>query len=327
MLYSPMDVLTAFPVRKSRKQKLAFRDAVCAYASGLDYTVCVEKGSFGSRNVVIGDPERASYLITAHYDTCARLPVPNLLTPCSFWGFLGCQLFLTAVMLGIALCLAAGECVLFALACLLLGDSFWETLVFALAALIPALTFLNLIPVSLVFQFGPANKNNANDNTSGVVTLLEILRTLPENQRDKVCFVLFDLEEAGLLGSAAYRKRHKKASSRQIVLNLDCVGEGDHLLMFPTKALKKNRKRLTSLYRACGYFGKKSLLVHEKGFSIYPSDQMHFPYGVGICALKESKYGLYLSRIHTHGDTVLEETNVNILRAALTSFICCDEVN
>ena len=132
---------------------------------------------------------------------------------------------------------------------------------------------------------GPANKTNANDNTSGVVTLLEIAATMPENQRHKVCFVLFDLEENGLIGSASYRKKHKKTSDYQIVLNLDCVGDGDNLMMFPTKQLRKNRRKLTSLYRACGYFGQKSLLLHEKGASIYPSDQKHFPYGVGICAL------------------------------------------
>ena len=127
-----------------------------------------------------------------------------------------------------------------------------------------------------------------------------------------------------MIGSCSYRKAHKVESDRQVILNLDCVGDGDHLVMFPTKQLKKNRKRLTSLYRACGYFGKKSLTVHEKGFSIYPSDQMVFPYGVGICALKKSKFGLYVGKIHTNKDTVLEETNVNILRAALTSYICCD---
>ena len=44
-------------------------------------------------------------------------------------------------------------------------------------------------------------------------------------------------------------------------------------------------------------------------------------------SLRKSKFGLYLGRIHTKKDTVLEETNVNILRAALTSFISCDAVN
>ena len=183
--------------------------------------------------------------------------------------------------------------------------------------------FLGVWVMIALMLVGPANPHNANDNTSGVITLLEIARSLPESQREKVCFVLFDLEEAGLIGSAAYRKAHKKASDGQLVLNLDCVGDGDHIRFFPTKKLKKDRKKLTSLYKACGYFGKKNALVQEKGFSVYPSDQANFPYGVGICALRKKGKTLYLSRIHTPKDTILEETNVNILRAALITFITC----
>ena len=167
---------------------------------------------------------------------------------------------------------------------------------------------------------GPANPSNVNDNTSGVVTDLEIDRSLPVIHRNKVCFVLFDLEEAGLWGSASYRKTHKKATNGQLVINLDCVGDGDHIRMFPTKKLKKDRKKLTSFYKACGYFGKKDILVHEKGFSVYPSDQGNFPYGVGICALRDSKFGLYLGRIHTPKDTQLDITNVNLLRAAIATY-------
>lgn len=304
MLAEPKDVLTQFPVRKSKQQKQAFRDAAQVYAENLDYPVSVEKGSFGARNLVIGDPENAKFLVTAHYDTCARLPFPNLITPCNFWPFLGYQLLIAAflllapLVLALPLGLLAGN-----------GDAgYWAWHV----------SFWILLALIMV---GPANKNNANDNTSGVITVLEIARTLPENQRGKVCFVLFDLEEAGLFGSASYRNTHKKASEHQIVLNLDCVGDGNHIRFFPTKKLEKDRKKLTALYKACGYFGKKDILVHEKGFSVYPSDQANFPYGVGICALKKGKAGLYLGRIHTGKDTICEETNINLLRAALTTYI------
>ena len=70
--------------------------------------------------------------------------------------------------------------------------------------------------------------------------------------------------------------------------------------------------------------GQKSILVHENGFGFNPSDQRNFPYGVGICALRKKKKCYYLGRIHTKKDTVLDENNVNILRAALTTYICCD---
>ena len=307
MITTPMDVLTAFPVRKSKKQKQAFRAAVQSYAAALGYASTVEKGSFGCQNLVLGDPETAKYLVTAHYDTCARLPIPNLITPCNFWTFLAYQILVAFVMLLMPV-----------IPGVLVG---WLTGSFDTGFLVWYLAFW---VVFVLMLFGPANPHNANDNTSGIITLLEIARTLPENQRCKVCFVLFDLEEAGLIGSGSYRKKHKKATDHQMVLNLDCVGDGSHIRMFPTKALKKDRKKLTSLYKACGYFGKRNVLVHEKGFSVYPSDQINFPYGVGICALRKGKHGLYLSRIHTPRDTILEETNVNILRAALTTFICCD---
>lgn len=306
MIQTPMDVLHQFPVRKTKKQKQAFRDAVQSYAESVGYQCTVERKCQSCQNMLFGDPENAKYLVTAHYDTCAAVFFPNFLMPCNLLIFVLQQIIL---WLGIILVASAFG----ALAGVALGE--------ALVAPVCCVMLFGMIALMLI---GPANKYNSNDNTSGVVTLLEIMRTLPENQRHKVCFVLFDLEETGLMGSSFYRSRHRKASDSQMVLNLDCVGDGDHLVMFPTKHLKKNRKKLTSLYRACGYFGKKSLTVHEKGFGIYPSDQMAFPYGVGICALKKSKFGLYIGKIHTSRDTVLEETNVNILRAALTSYICCD---
>ena len=307
MIETPMDVFRDFPVRKTKKQKQAFREAVQSYAEQLGYPCTVESGSLGSRNLVIGNPEQADYLVTAHYDTCARLPIPNFLTPCNFWLFLLWQVVLVLLILGV--------CILMGLGVGFLTGS---------GAIGSWCGYLMIWVILALMMIGPANPSNANDNTSGVVTLLEIAKSMPGNQRKKVCFVLFDLEEAGLIGSASYRKAHKSQTDRQMVLNLDCVGDGDYLTLFPTKRLKKDRKRLKSLYKACGYFGKKSILVHEQGFSFYPSDQANFPWGVGICALNKRGKTLYLSRIHTKKDTILERTNVNLLRAALITYICRD---
>ncbi len=308
MLTDPLDILEQFPVRKTRQQKQKFREAVQDYARSLGYQTSVERKSLSCQNLILGDPEKAAVLVTAHYDTCANMLLPNFITPCHLTIYLLYQIALV-LLLGVVSG-AAGV-----VAGLILGSSWvkWTILVVYWLLL-------------LLMIFGPANRSNANDNTSGVVTLLEIARTMPENQRHKVCFVLFDQEELGLLGSSFYRSRHHKASGRQMVLNLDCVGDGDAIRMFPTKKLRQDRERLTALYCACGYFGKKSLLVEEGKRSIYPSDQMQFPYGVGICALRKWKNIFYLSRIHTKRDVVLEETNINILRAALTTFICRAEV-
>lgn len=308
MLSESMDVLKNFPVRKSRKQKRIFRDAVQSYAAELGCEFRVEKGSMGSRNMVIGRPDSAKFLITAHYDTCVRLPLPNLITPCNPLMFLLYQLCVVAVMLIPPL--AAGAIIGW-----LAGDFYIGYLV----------GYFALLAVCFLMLLGPANRHNANDNTSGVVTLLEIARTLPENLRDKVCFVLFDLEEAGLIGSASYRKAHKAAIQDQLVLNLDCVGDGDEIMLFPTKELRRDADRMAALDKICGPCGPKSITLRKKGFFVYPSDQMNFPLGVGIAAFHRKKgVGLYCSRIHTGRDRILEQTNVNILRAALITLVSGD---
>lgn len=300
-----MDVLSVYPVRKSRKQKQAFRDAVEAYAQEMGYTTSVEKGDLGCRNVIIGDPDKAKYLVTAHYDTPARMLFPNLITPCNFLTFILYQLVVVALFLGAS--------VLVGLAAYGLVQN---------AALAYDIALLFYIAVLLMMMAGPANPTNANDNTSGVVTVLEIARTLPEMYRDRVCFVLFDLEELGLVGSGAYRKKHKAASNEQTVLNLDCVGDGDHIVFFPFKKASKDSALLAGLDSVSGTFGEKHLLVKNKGFRFYPSDQANFPRGVGIAAFRWNKFaGYYCDKIHTAKDTVLDETNVNLLRAALTTII------
>lgn len=197
MLTTPMDIAHQFPVRKSKAQKQAFRDAVQSYAESLGYPVTIEKGSLGVHNIVIGDPETAKYLVTAHYDTCARMILPNMVTPCNALTFWAYQILLVLLLM-------LGTFLISTVVCLLAGTV-------TIASTVAVIAYWTLL---LLMMIGPANRSNANDNTSGVVTLLEIVRTMPENQRSKVCFVLFDLEEAGLLGSAAYRKGHKKATDR-----------------------------------------------------------------------------------------------------------------
>lgn len=309
MITEPMEINEHFPVRKTGKQKAAFRSAVMSYCKELGYDVAEEKGSFGSRNIVIGNPSRAKYLITAHYDTCANMLFPNLITPCNFWIYLLYQIVVVGFLWVASLAMAFG--------CgYALGD---------IKIAIPAWYVFYWL-LLIIMLMGPANRNNANDNTSGVVTVLEIARELSPQEREKVAFVLFDLEEAGLLGSSSYRKEHKKETEKQIILNLDCVGDGNEIVFFPTKKLRADANAMAALRSGTGKWGSKTVSVREKGFSVYPSDQRNFPKGVGIAALHKTRRGLlYLSRIHTKRDTVLEKENVTILRQALTAIINAEE--
>lgn len=306
MLTTPMDVLAQFPIRKTKVQKQNFRNEVQRYAQNLGYDVVIENGGRGIQNIVIGNPKTAKYVVTAHYDTPPRMFLPNFITPCNMLMYFAYQIFVVLVLIGVSLAVAYG-----------------------VGALLnrPELRFFvwYIVYMGLLFLmlFGPANPNNANDNTSGIVTLLEIASTMPELHRSKVCFVLFDLEERGLVGSRYYQKKHKNETKNQIIFNLDCVGDGDEIVMFPTKKLSSQAGRLDQIQKICGLYGNKRINLHRKGIAVCPSDHKSFPHALGIMAFRRKKgIGLYCDRIHTKRDTCLDQTNVNILRAALTTLIC-----
>ena len=301
-----MDVLREFPVRKSKTQKQQFRMAVRSYGESFGYTYTEEKAPLGARNLIFGDPEHARYLVTAHYDTPARMPFPNFITPQNMAVYLLYQI-------GIALLL----CVPVFLLTWLVGSLTENGLLATLTGYGTLLLLLYLLVA------GPANPNNANDNTSGVILVLETMKALPEALRDKVCFVLFDLEEAGLIGSMSYHGKHKKAAKNQLVLNADCVGDGDEILLIPSKKLrKKHPQRLENWKSDCLPRGEKTIAVHDKGLCFFPSDQANFPLGVGIAAFRRSKvFGLYCARIHTPKDTVCEENNMILIRDTLIRII------
>lgn len=292
-------IMAEMQVRKSRKQKADFRAWLCGELEAAGYAPRVEE-SFAARNVVAGDPEGAKVLLTAHYDTQAVLPVPNFITPRNPLFFALYQL-LIVLPLFVAVGVARG-------------------LIFAFAPMPVAWWLAPLASVGICAFFiwwildGKANRHTANDNTSGVITLVETALALPPEHRDRVCFVFFDNEEKGMFGSAAFARKHKQAKKHAAVLNFDCVGDGDSIQFFPQRRLKRDGAALERIEAAFRPAGGKDVQV-VRGVSFYPSDNANFKRGAGICALKRKKgIGWYMDRIHTSRDTVLDEANIELLR-------------
>lgn len=296
-------ILTDYQVRKTKKQKQNFRDWLCGELKNLGYESRIESGNF-SRNILVGDPEKAKVLFTAHYDTPPILPFPNFITPRNLLWYL---LYQILIVLPIFVLAAGAEVVVMLL---------WE---FVIGADCPMWLAIGTMYAVLLFFLwwiyaGPANKHTVNDNTSGTLTLVEIAQALPTELRDKVCFVFFDNEEKGLLGSSAFAGKHKDVKKNALVVNFDCVSDGDYIQFFPTKAVKKEADVLSALESAYLSTTEKATEV-VRSFGFYPSDQAQFRRGVGVCALKKkSIIGYYMDRIHTGKDTVLMEENIHLLR-------------
>ena len=271
-----------FEVRKTRAQKEAFARWACDYARLYGYAARAEHSGkwLLTRNLVFGDLKRAKTLITAHYDTCACLPFGNVYTPACWPVILLTQLALPAAA--------------YAALCIWLG--------------LPAGSLISAALVALML-FGPANPHTANDNTSGVAFVMLALHAFAG--REDVAFVLFDNEEAGLLGSSAFVKAHPALSRRALVLNFDCISDGDTILLAGSKSVMRSTqgKRLAKVLEEIAPQYGKTGRSGEAPRILYPSDQLMFWRGAAFAALKGRRI-LYMNRIHSPGDTVFDDVNL-----------------
>lgn len=294
-------ILAHYQVRKTKAQKQNFIDLVKEYFPEMQVE---ESGMIRSRNIVIGDVNNAKVVLGAHYDTCARMPFPNMIAPRNILFTLGYSLLVAAPFLLIMmLCLAFLDS---------LSDRFFLNYWISFGVMMAVMLY--------VMMFGKPNEHTANDNTSGVITLLVLLSVLTPEQRSKICVVLFDNEENGLLGSAQFNKKHKEAMKNKLLINLDCVSDGDHMLLLRNKPAME---RYDDLLRMC-FLNTEEMMVHiEKASTThYPSDQKNFPMHMALSSMKKHKLiGLYMDRIHTKRDVIFEEKNIRYLCHSLERFI------
>lgn len=284
-------ILEKWQVRKTKKQKTDFIEFLKSQIPELK----IEQGGFGNnRNLVIGDVKTADVILGAHYDTCARLPFPNFMPPKNIVLYLGYNLLICLPFFALVPVtnLALG----------VLTRNFWVSYWGS-----------TLLPMGLMFYMvmgGKPNPHTANDNTSGIITLCEIWAAMTEEQRAKTAFVFFDNEENGLLGSAFFRKLHKKDGLKdKLMLNFDCVSEGDHMLFVLSKAAKKKYQQLFA--QSFPATEQKSVYLECSSDTLYPSDQAGFPMGVGVAAMQKKKgVGLYMNKIHTIKDMVFQRENI-----------------
>jgi len=302
-------VFEKYQVRKTKKQKSKFIEFVKEQSEKFGYQCQIEKGSFGARNIVVGDVDKAKVIYTAHYDTCARLPFPNFITPKNIGLYI---LFNVLMALGIIFVMGLIGFifgVVSGFTSVMLETAFGINSDVLIDISLFVMKFLYVILLALMF-IGPANKNTANDNTSGVMTLLTLMREMPEEQREKCAFIFFDLEEMGLFGSGSFASKHKEIRKNVLLVNFDCVSDGDNFIITLPKTVHDNAELFEKAYQSEHF----NVEVLKKGY-IYPSDQAKFKKGVAIASLKKSKrFGfLYMDRIHTKKDTIYQQENIDFL--------------
>ena len=295
-----------YPARKSAEEKENFRKYIVDSLAKKGIEVRIERTKDGKNdNIVIGNPENAKAFFTAHYDTPARSIFPNIMMPKSRVLFFAYQ-FVPIVFLLV---------VSFAFAYLVGTLIFNDTNVFLLSFL---LAYYGIFfGIMRAFK----NKNNYNDNTSGVATVLSIIDGLTQDELQRVAFILFDNEEKGKKGSKAYFNDHKENMKEKFLINFDCVGNGDNVIFIAQKGAvdSEEYKSLENTFDKNSKF-RLHFLSHKQADS--NSDHKNFPKGVACVVCKKGNRGLlYTPNIHTSKDIVANNENIGYLTKSTVAYI------
>jgi Predicted aminopeptidases len=302
-------ILGKYLVRKTAKQKGEFADWLRGYLREFGYSLVDDKYSAGGTNLIVGDVGTAEVILTAHYDTQPNFFFP-LVMGFSNWGF-----FLISQIASMIPVLAVFFAYLF-----IGGPIFGGSTIFMILPLV------GLVLYTLQIMCGIANRHTANDNTSGVVTLISILERLTAEERKKVCVVFFDQEELGLIGSANFKKKYAAAVADKPLFNFDCVSDGG-ILTFVMKKKFRESKYAQLLSAASADVMESSGTKKKTRFAdaltnVYTSDQIIFPHGVGVVAAKKAPVlGYYINRIHSKFDTVFDSENIELLADTMAHFV------
>lgn len=295
-----------YPVRRKAQEKENMRTYLMGQLRALGYDARLNDCG-KAVNVIAGDPERASILYAAHYDTPLREPLPAILCPTRPVTYLLYQA-LTPV-LALVLCFAVSLGVTFALSLPNL------TLPLFLVLLVGALAYL---------KYGPSEKNNVNANTSGVAALLRTAEQLTPRYRNDVCFLFLDGGSDNMRGAKGFRKRYPSAKEKP-VLCLDCVGSGDELLILPGKGARWNGELLDAINSSFENSERKTCYDKVDGLVHFHGDQRAFKQGVAVCAVRRVPgFGRFICP--TGKDNRIDDENLELLSRGLVKLAAAYQI-
>ena len=295
-----------YPVRRKAQEKENMRAYLMGQLREMGYDAKLNDCG-RAMNVIAGDPERAKIFYAAHYDTPLHEPLPALICPTRPVTYMLYQALTPILTLVLAFVVSVG--VTFVLN--------WPnmTLPLFLVLLLGALAYL---------RWGPSEKNNVNDNTSGVAALLRTAEQLTPRYRNDVCFLFLDGGSENMQGAKGFRKRYPSAKEKP-VLCLDCVGSGDELLILPGRGARWNGDLLDAINSSFEISERKTCYDKVDGLVHFPSDQRAFKQGVAICAVRHVRgFGRFICP--TRRDNVIDEENLELLSRGLVKLAAAYQI-
>ncbi|MDE7053725.1 MAG: hypothetical protein K2O84_02785, partial [Oscillospiraceae bacterium] len=115
---------------------------------------------------------------------------------------------------------------------------------------------------------------------------------------------------------------HGEKAAQCLFINLDCVGDGEDLLLIPSKYSRWDAGLLETLEEAFPEGEEMRPHVLVKGLQYYPSDNKKFKFHVAVCACRYlAGVGYYIPHLRTKKDTVLRVENAAYIARSLKRFL------
>lgn len=276
--------------RLHQKSKYRFRTYLKnkAEENNLNYQISPNK-SMLAKNVLIGDLNSAKYVICAHYDTPPRMP--------AFLMKSSLLLNLFIIIIGIVIILS-------------FSVDYRLGIILLLVYYLYLLHLLGFISI--------ANKYNYNDNTSGVISLLYMME---KYKSEKVCYLFFDNEEKGLIGSTIFRKKFRSKLRGKEFINLDCIGVGKYIAF---SSVGKKNSLAGKFLEECKDIESDYSFIERKSSIFEMSDHFSFSglNNVGIFTFNKGRNNkLKLINIHSHNDKILDLDNIEMITSVIINHI------
>jgi len=181
-----------------------------------------------------------------------------------------------------------------------------------------------LLGLSMLTIFIP-NKNNFDDNTSGVVALLLLAEKFKQNKVLNTKLIFVDNEELGLFGSRAhytYLENNDLISDTCKVLSIDCIGgQGDiPLIISNSKSdyLDLFRNALTKEFSNCKTI--KMELPASDNYSFKEKGALN----LSFVSKSITKGGYYIKNIHSSKDAEIDIDRIERVCEMITKIIKSD---
>lgn len=281
-----------FIKRRKISDKKLFLDFAEKYFSDYGYNM-IKDSEKKNINIYSDNIKGAKYIFTAHYDTPTTSIIMNICNGLA--PLLGNFSIIPITLIAIFIILVKSN----------LNDIF------------SSFFYILIIIMCLEYLLKRENKNNMNDNTSGLISLF-ILASTSFNK--DIAFILFDNEEKGLKGSKQFSRESIELIDKDAtIINLDCVASGTDWCIYSNEEVLQSK--LLKILK--GEKIRKGILTgsDHKPF-IKKRDNQNHRNTIYISKKYKSKIGGYYHKnIHTNLDTNVCEDDIIELVNSLEKII------